>query len=45
MAAKTLYVFIKHSNTFWEVIPPTKTGMRKLLEYIRMIWEAKAWRG
>ncbi len=30
------HIFIKHSNTFWEVIPPTKAGMRKLLEYIRM---------
>lgn len=30
------YIFIKHSRTFWEVRPPTKEGMKKLLEYINM---------
>lgn len=31
------YIFIKHSNTFWEVRPPTKRGMKVLLDYIRMV--------
>ena len=39
--SKTVYVFIKHSPTFWEVRPPTKTGMRKLLECIRMHKQSK----
>lgn len=35
---KRLHVFIKHSPTFWEVRPPTKVGMKLLLDYIRMYW-------
>lgn len=31
------YIFILHSPRFWEVIPPTKRGMKLLLDYIRMV--------
>jgi hypothetical protein len=41
MRLKLTYIFIKHSNTFWEVRPPTKAGMQKLLEYIQMCKRAK----
>lgn len=36
-AERLRYVFILHSPTFWEVLPPTKAGMRKLGEYIQMV--------
>ena len=35
------YIFIKWSDTFWEVRPPTKAGMRALLDYIRMCWKSR----
>jgi hypothetical protein len=38
---RIMYIFIKHSPTFWEVRPPTKTGIRKLLEYILMCRRAE----